>query len=188
MPERLHHHERADRPEADASARTGHETARRRPFVGRGWTLHHRDVQDFLAEPAPDLYDGVLCDPPYGIKFMGKDWDKAIPPVEVWSRLLRGCKPGAHLLAFGGPRTAHRQTCHIEDAGWEVRDTVYWVHGEGFPKSLNIGKTLEKLGEDAGDWLGYGTGLKPAVEPIILAMKPFDGTSPRTSASTAAGQ
>lgn len=150
----------------------------RRPhrFMGRGWALHHRDVQDFLDEPCPELYDGALCDPPYGLGFMGHDWDEAIPPVEVWSWLLKACKPGAHLLGFGGPRTAHRLACNIEEAGWVIRDTVYWVHGEGFAKPLNIGKALEKLGHEAGDWLGYGTGLKPAVEPITLAMKPIDGT------------
>lgn len=144
--------------------------------VGRGWTLYHRDVRDFLAEPGPELYDGVLCDAPYGLGFMRNHWDAAIPPVEVWSQLLRACKPGAHLLAFGGPKTEHRLACNIEDAGWEIRDTVYWVHGEGFPKSLNVGKALEKLGVEAGDWSGYGTGLKPAVEPVILAMKPRQGS------------
>lgn len=175
MPENLPHDEQ---PEGYVSAHDGHDTDQRHThrFVGRGWALNHRDVRDYLAKPPLEMYDGVLCDPPYGLGFMGHGWDKAVPPVEVWSQLLKTCKPGAHLLAFGGPRTAHRLTCHIEDARWELRDTVYWVHGEGFPKSLNIGKTLEKLGEDAGDWYGYGTGLKPAVEPITVARKPLEGT------------
>jgi DNA modification methylase len=154
----------------------GEATRSRHRFVGRGWTLHHRDVMDFLADPGPELYDGVLCDPPYGLRFMRHHWDAAIPSVDVWSQLLRACKPGAHLLAFGGPKTEHRLACNIEDAGWELRDKVYWVHGEGFPKSLNIGKALERLGEETGDWIGYGTGLKPAVEPVILAMKPRQGS------------
>lgn len=145
-------------------------------FVGRGWALHNRDVQDFLAEPPRDLYDGALCDPPYGLGFMGHGWDKAVPPVEAWSQLLKACKPGAHLLAFGGPRTEHRLACNIEDAGWELRDKVYWVHGEGFPKGVNVGMALEKLGHDGADWFGYGTTLKPAVEPVVLAMKPRQGS------------
>jgi site-specific DNA-methyltransferase (adenine-specific) len=165
-------------PEANTTPHAGHETAQRRThrFVGRGWDLRHRDVRDYLAGPCPELYDGVLCDPPYGFGFMRNQWDAAIPPVEVWSQLLHACKPGAHLLAFGGPRTEHRLICNIEDAGWQIRDRVYWVHGEGFPKSLNVGKALEKLGHDGADWFGYGTGLKPAVEPVVLARKRLDST------------
>lgn len=178
MSQKSHRHEEKGMTNTNGSARMGHDETIRRShrFVGRGWTLHHRDVREFLAEPGPELYDGVLCDPPYGLGFMRHHWDAAIPSVEVWSQLLRACKPGAHLLAFGGPRTEHRLTCNIEDAGWQIRDRVYWVHGEGFPKSLNVGKALEKLGHGGADWSGYGTGLKPAVEPIILAMKPLDGT------------
>ncbi len=178
MNQKARRHEGNGGSNSNESARMGHEEAIRRThrIVGRDWALNHRDVRDFLAEPGPELYDGVLCDPPYGLGFMGNDWDTAIPPVEVWSQLLRACKPGAHLLAFGGPKTAHRLACYIEDAGWEIRDTVYWVYGEGMPKGLRIGKALKKAGDEAGDWLGYGSGLKPAAEPIVLARKPLDGT------------
>ena len=166
-------HETADTLKIeDARKERGETTRCRHCFVGRGWALHYREVREFLAEPGPEMYDGVLCDPPYGLRFMRHHWDAAIPPAEVWSQLLEVCKPGARLLAFGGPKTEHRLACNIEDAGWELRDKVYWVHGEGFPKSLNIGKALERLGEETGDWIGYGTGLRPAVEPVILAMKP----------------
>lgn len=107
----------------------------------------------------------IVTDPPYGLKFMGKDWDYEIPGIPFWKEALRVCKPGANLLAFGGTRTYHRLTCAIEGAGWEIRDCIMWVYGSGFPKSHN------HFGIK-----GFGTALKPAYEPIILAMKPCDGT------------
>ena len=88
--------------------------------------------------------DAVVCDPPYGLSFMGKDWDHGIPGVAFWSAALRVAKPGAHLLAFGGTRTFHRLAVAIEDAGWEIRDTVMWVYGSGFPKSHDVGKGIDK--------------------------------------------
>ena len=178
MNQKSRRHEGNNESDWNESARLESEEAIRRThrFVGRGWTLHHRDVREFFTEPPRDLYDGILCDPPYGLGFMGHGWDKAVPPVEVWSQLHKACKPGAHLLAFGGPKTAHRLACNIEDAGWELRDKVYWVHGEGMPKGQIIGKMLAKLGHEVGGWLGYSTGLKPAVEPVILARKPLEGT------------
>ena len=111
----------------------------------------------------PASVDAVVTDPPYGLNFMGKDWDHGIPGEHFWAEALRVAKPGAHLLAFGGTRTFHRLTCAIEDAGWEIRDCIMWVYGSGFPKSHNIGN-------------GWGTALKPAWEPIILARKPVEGT------------
>jgi site-specific DNA-methyltransferase (adenine-specific) len=114
--------------------------------------------------------DAIVTDPPYGLGFMGKKWDSGLPMQEIWQEALRIAKPGSHLLAFGGTRTFHRLACSIEDAGWEVRDCVSWLYGSGFPKSHNFGK---QLGED---WQGYGSALKPAWEPIIVAMKPLDGT------------
>lgn len=107
----------------------------------------------------------IATDPPYGLKFMGKEWDHGIPAVPFWQEMLRICKPGAFLLSFGGTRTFHRLTCAIEDAGWEIRDCLSWLYGSGFPKSHN------HFGID-----GYGTALKPAWEPIIMAMKPCEGT------------
>lgn len=97
---------------------------------------------------------------------MGKAWDHGVPGPEVWGLVLRALKPGGHLLAFGGTRTFHRLTCAIEDAGFEIRDCLSWLYGQGFPKSHNL----------AGAFKGYGTALKPAWEPVILAMKPTRGT------------
>ena len=71
--------------------------------------------------------DAIVTDPPYGLSFMGKNWDHGVPGVAFWQEALRVAKPGAHLLAFGGSRTYHRLACAIEDAGWEIRDTIMWV-------------------------------------------------------------
>lgn len=124
------------------------------------------DMRERVPELPADSVDAIVTDPPYGLKFMGKDWDHGVPGPEFWRLLLRVAKPGAHLLAFGGTRTFHRLWCAVEDAGWEVRDTLMWLHGEGFPKSSN----------QEGDWQGWGTALKPAFEPILMARKPLVGT------------
>jgi site-specific DNA-methyltransferase (adenine-specific) len=110
----------------------------------RRWTIHQGDVQSVLPTLGRSLYDGVLTDPPYGLKFMGHGWDKAVPPVTVWQQLLQACKPGAFLLAFGGTKTFHRLMCHIEDAGWEIRDTLCWLFSQGLPKGLNIAKGIDR--------------------------------------------
>ena len=108
--------------------------------------------------------------------FMGQKWDARVPGPEYWREALRVAKPGAHLLAFGGTRTFHRLACAIEDAGWEIRDTIMWVYGSGFPKSLDVSKASAKCGMRNAEWQGWGTALKPAWEPIIVARKPLEGT------------
>jgi DNA modification methylase len=219
------------------------------------------DALESLSALAECSFDACLCDPPYGLEFMGKEWDAPWKQSDV-SRALRGAtsglpvgvgsgrgtsptagrpgfdlspraslgfqkwceewaravyrvlKPGAFLLAFGGTRTHHRLMCAIEDAGFEIRDCMMWLYGSGFPKSLDISKALDKrvgaenvIGTkpdrwtgkgsslnfatdrpqteckittpatpEAARWNGYGTALKPAWEPVIVAMKPCDGT------------
>src|SRR5271165_1061567 len=111
----------------------------------------HGDCLLKMQEMDDESISAIVTDPPYGLKFMGKDWDHGIPGIPYWKEAFRICKPGSFMMAFGGTRTFHRLTCSIEDAGWEIRDCVMWLYGSGFPK-------------------GKGC-LKPAWEPIILARK-----------------
>src|SRR5215212_2517006 len=110
--------------------------------------------------------DSVVTDPPYGLAFMNKHWDTVDQGWhEAWAReALRVLKPGGYLLAFGGTRTYHRLACAIEDVGFEIRDSISWLYGSGFPKSKNVGN-------------GWGTALKPAHEPIVMARKPLSAKS-----------
>lgn len=176
-------------------------------------TLLYGDCLDLMRDIPTDSVDAIVTDPPYGLSFMGKDWDHGVPGEPFWKEALRVAKPGAHLLAFGGTRTYHRLACAIEDAGWAIRDCIMWVFGCGWPKSLNVGLAIDKaLGQDSIDtgvmspnarpnctkdntlyqsgtvgksfsikkannaWDGYGTALKPALEPIVVARKPIEGT------------
>jgi len=175
------------------------------------------DCLDVMATMPESSVDTIITDPPYGLSFMGKEWDHGVPGVEFWQAALRVAKPGTILMAFGGTRTYHRLTCAIEDAGWTIRDCMMWLYGSGFPKSLDISKAIDKaagaerevVGEnpnwrgnksahsnmimspmvhgeaevitapstpDAQLWQGWGTALKPAWEPIVIAMKSLDGT------------
>lgn len=109
------------------------------PVVIGPATLWQGDCLAVMPTLAADSLDAIVTDPPYGLVFMGQSWDHGIPGPAFWVEALRVAKPGAHLLAFGGSRTFHRLVCAIEDAGWEVRDVLMWVYGQGFPKSLNIG-------------------------------------------------
>lgn len=128
--------------------------------------LHHGDCLDIMPTLEAGSVDSIVTDPPYGLSFMGKDWDHGVPGEAFWVEALRVAKPGAYLLAFGGTRMVHRLAVAIEDAGWEIRDRIHWCYGSGFPKSHNL----------KGKKTGWGTALKPAVEPIIMARKPLIGT------------
>lgn len=165
---------------------------------------------DRLKDLEDNSVDAIVTDPPYGLSFMGKKWDYDVPSVDIWKECLRVLKPGGYLLSFAGTRTQHRMAVNIEDAGFEIRDMIAWVYGSGFPKSLNIGKAVDKLQgnerEDLGEhiqnktnpdsknrswqseegvgnkwnlskgtsqWEGWGTALKPALEPITVARKPL---------------
>ena len=185
------------------------------------WTVLTGKVEDRLPELPDNSFDSVVTDPPYALDFMGKEWDKFTPGkfqhwCEQWAReCYRVLKPGGYLVAFGGTRTYHRLAAGIEDAGFEIRDSLHWIYGSGFPKSHDVSKAIDKAagaeGEIVGErtfgktstgqasgwnpnavaatgrqdvrapsteaakqWQGWGTALKPAHEPIVLARKPLD--------------
>jgi site-specific DNA-methyltransferase (adenine-specific) len=184
------------------------------------YTVFHGNNLEILPTIPDNSIDSIVTDPPYELGFMGKKWDASgiAYNVALWQECLRVLKPGGHLLAFGGTRTYHRMTCAIEDAGFEIRDSIHWIYGSGFPKSLNISKAIDKAAgaerevigvgtsgkilrangqnerpyqdgknrieheittpstEAAKQWEGWGTALKPAHEPIVLARKPVNGT------------
>jgi len=184
-------------------------------------TVYHGDCLTILPTLPDASVDAVITDPPYGLDFMAKHWDTGAVAFNttVWAECLRVLKPGGHLLAFGGTRTWHRLAAAIEDAGFEIRDSIAWLYASGFPKSLDISKAIDKaagaerevVGEKltgnakqktsktgefadgkhggmqlvditapatdaAKQWQGWGTALKPAFEPIVVARKPLSGT------------
>jgi site-specific DNA-methyltransferase (adenine-specific) len=182
------------------------------------YQILHGNNLDVLPTLADNSIDSIVTDPPYELGFMGKKWDSSgiAYSVELWQQCLRVLKPGGHLLSFGGTRTYHRVAVAIEDAGFEIRDSIAWLYGSGFPKSLDVGKAIDKaagaerevlgrnpnsreqatkentlyesgtVGKTAFDtapstpeaqqWQGWGTALKPAFEPVIVARKPIEGT------------
>ena len=103
------------------------------------------DSVDKLKELDDNSIDSIVTDPPYGLSFMGKKWDYDVPSQEIFEECLRVLKPGGHLLSFAGSRTYHRMAVRVEDAGFEIRDQIMWIYGSGFPKSHNIGKSVDKL-------------------------------------------
>ena len=209
-------------------------------------TIHHGDCIETMNAMPPESVDAIVTDPPYGLGFMGKKWDGLPPSLEWAEACYRVLKPGGHIAAFGGTRTWHRLAVAIEDAGFEMRDSLAWLYGSGFPKSHDVSKAidkaagaereviganevlrkympngttgsfqlggcqsvqeLEKLADaggvtpagesavavlarrnghearftltapatpEAAQWDGWGTALKPAFEPIVLARKPL---------------
>ena len=126
--------------------------------------LYNGDCLEKLKTLSDNSIDSIVTDPPYGLSFMGKKWDYDVPSTEIWIECLRVLKPGGHLLAFFGTRTYHRGAIRIEDAGFEIRDQIQWIYGSGFPKSHNLKE----------EWNGWGTALKPANEPIVVARKPLE--------------
>jgi DNA modification methylase len=131
------------------------------------YDIRQGDCREVMREMPENSVDAIVTDPPYGLSFMGKEWDHGVPGVQFWKEALRVAKPGAHLLAFGGTRTFHRLTCAIEDAGWEIRDCVMWVYSQGFPKSLDIGKSLDAA--EKKRWLDVCKALDSTDQSAILA-------------------
>lgn len=122
-------------------------------------TLYLGDCAEILRAWPGSSVDAVITDPPYELGFMGKSWDAsgiAYDPA-LWAEVLRILKPGGHLLAFGGTRTYHRMVCAIEDAGFEIRDSIHWIYGSGFPKSYDVGKAIDQAG-----------GSSPAEQSAVL--------------------
>lgn len=106
--------------------------------------LYQADCLAALKTLPDNSIDSCVTDPPYGLNFMNKDWDKFLPDPAIWTELLRVLKPGAHACVMGAPRTYHRLACAIEDAGFEIRDCISWMYGSGFPKSHNVALGIDK--------------------------------------------
>lgn len=139
--------------------------------------LMQGDCLDRMKELEDNSVDSIVTDPPYGLSFMNKKWDHQVPSVEIWKECLRVLKPGGYLLSFAGTRTQHRMACNIDDAGFEIRDMIAWMYGSGFPKSMDVSKAIDKASvRSARQWQGWGTALKPALEPITVARKLLIGT------------
>ena len=115
--------------------------------------------------------DSCVTDPPYGLEFMGKAWDKGVPGVELWREVLRVLKPGGHLLAFAGTRTQHRMATAIEDAGFEIRDMIAWVYGSGFRKSMDVSKAIDKRGGNMAGFTEFRDAVKDAMQQNGISRK-----------------
>ena len=110
------------------------------------YKLYEGSMLDMLEVIKPNSIDSIITDPPYELNFMNKGWDNSgiVFQSDTWKKCYEVLKPGGYLLAFGGSRTFHRIACAIEDAGFEIRDTIMWLYGSGFPKSMDISKQLDK--------------------------------------------
>ena len=179
------------------------------------------DNRDVLKQFPDNHFDSIVTDPPYGIDFLGKAWDANTGALETYQECLRVLKPGGHILAFSAARTYHHLAVTIEQAGFEIRDQIMWIYSSGFPKSQDVGRSIQRSlgveekkilakttgytnkegvkgkekwmspGQTTGDdyakqqeqvictdpaakqWSGWGTQLKPAHEPIVMARKPI---------------
>ena len=154
------------------------------------FNLHHGDCIEVMRGMADASVDSIVCDPPYLLGFMGKAWDAAdgiAGKPEVWREALRVLKPGGHLLAFGAPRTNHRMVTAIEDAGFEIRDQIMYIFGSGFPKSMNIGKAIDKAAGAVREVIGPNPHARPSDGQTFACMSakghdPFI-TAPATPAA-----
>lgn len=136
------------------------------------------DCLQLLDELPSDSIDAICTDPPYELGMRPDSrierWDRTGIAFDhkLWMQIHRVLKPGGHIIAFGSPRTWHRLTVAIEDAGFEIRGSIAWLYGTGFTKSANLEDQLHNISEEAVQkWSGWGVALKPAFEPIVLARK-----------------
>ena len=139
----------------------------------------HGDSLELLKDLDENSIDSIVTDPPYGYSFMGKDWDKAVPPIKMWKECYRVLKPGGFAFIMSAPRSdVHSRMClMLEEAGFRIDFTpIAWTYATGFPKAMNIGKAVDKRGENSeqldGSYAGYQP--KPAWENVIVCMKPLD--------------
>ena len=199
--------------------------------------IHQGDSAQILRQYPDNHFDSIITDPPYGIEFLGKDWDRNTGAIAIWQECLRVLKPGGYLLAFSAARTYHHLATNIESVGFEIRDQLMWIYASGFPKAQDIGKAIDKRNgmklekvefsidemtkvedfiykhnkthkiyrrlpningdrlaksmesenyknnlyeevyEKNNEWSGWKTALKPAHEPIVMARKPFKGST-----------
>ena len=142
--------------------------------------IYNCDCLEGLKSLEENTIDSIVSDFPYNLSFMGREWD-TISNFYEWcndraKEMLRVLKHGGYCLIFGGTRTHHRMVCAFEDAGFEIRDEIMWINGSGFPKSYNVSKGFIKKDniELSKQWDGWGTALKPAHEPIMVAQKPIE--------------
>lgn len=113
----------------------------------RNFNIHLGDNLVTLKTYPDNYFDSIVTDPPYGIEFLGKDWDSHTGTLELWKECLRVLKPGGYILAFSAARTYHQLASNIELAGFEIRDQLFWNYASGFPKAQDIGKALQKRGD-----------------------------------------
>lgn len=147
-----------------------------------GLRLWHGPNMEILPAFADGSFDSIVTDPPYELGFMGKGWDSSgiAYDVDVWRECLRVLKPGGHLLAFGGSRTWHRMAVAIEDAGFEMRDSIAWLYGSGMPKSMNVAAAIDRKRDDEDAILAVSSRLAELAEAAGIPRRDIDaamGTS-----------
>ena len=141
------------------------------------YKLYSGSMLDMLDVIEKESIDSIITDPPYELNFMGKGWDNAgisFQP-DTWRKCYEVLKDGGYLLAFGGSRTFHRIACAIEDAGFEIRDTIMWLYGSGFPKSMNIGLALDKKNGVESKIVGYEKTTMPDFRDVEKKQKEISG-------------
>jgi site-specific DNA-methyltransferase (adenine-specific) len=107
-------------------------------------TIINGDSAEVLEQFESNTIDAVITDPPYGIEFLGKEWDRNTGAIDIWRECLRVLKPGGHLLAFSAARTYHHLATNIESVGFDIRDQIMWIYASGFPKAQDIGKAIQR--------------------------------------------